>query len=266
MLGLTPRRQQTTVATALATLCVAGLANAAIIGDAVVIHAQSGVNIDIYVIAQGLLTESPAASGIFVYNSGGPVTLPNTGTVISALNLRYAPQTSGPFNDIGINYTFLTGANTTTFTISSGEYFFGGSPAQSARGNDSLNITNGNSNFAADAAVTYAGLHQGGGGGFLTQVDGGFGAGPAYAPLGTLFQVFGPVALTSASSTSGSDFVLLTPLGTTRTSMSSQWRFSLTGGDQIGAVSTFRTSMVIPAPGAAALLAFGGMVAIRRRR
>jgi len=253
---------RTIVATAFATFSLAGLANAAIIGDALVIRAESGTNVDTFIVPQASLAEGPP--GVFVF-TGVPLLDPgdgsnDTGTVFANLNLTFRPQTVGPNNTVGLNYSLTTGPGTTVFTFSTGQYVFGGLPAQSGSGSASVNVINAN----ADAGVTYAGLQ--GGGGFLMQTDGGFGAAPTYTPAGLLFDVFGPAGLTNPTNANGLDFAFPTFLGGPRTSMSTQWRFSLTGGDQVAVVSTFNTNSVIPAPGAAALLAFGGMVLSRRRR
>lgn len=244
---------------------VTGAASAAVSDPALTIHAVNGSGSDTLTIPLALLGPGGPV-GSLTYTLPGIMTLPNTGAVIQNLNLIYVPENALPVQEnlIGLNYTLWTGAETTTFTISSGVFTLEGMPAQYGRGSAGVSITNGNANFASDDGVTYTPLA--GAGGFLTQFDGGFGAGPTYTPAGTLFNVFGPGPLSSPTSTFGTDFVDYTFLGTDRTAMSSQWRFSLTGGDQIGVVSSFFSSNIIPAPGAVALLAIGGLVTGRRRR
>lgn len=244
---------------------VTSAASASVSDPALTIHAVNGGGTDIVTIPLAFLAPGGPV-GSLTYTLPSALTLPNTGAVIQNLNLIYVPENALPVQEnlIGLNYTLWTGAQTTTFTVSSGLFTLDGAPAQYGRGSAGVSITNGNGNFAADQGVAYTGLA--GAGGFLTQFDGGFGGSPTYTPAGVLFEVFGPAALVSTTSTFGTDFVDYTFLGTNRTSMSSQWRFSLTGGDQVGVVSSFFSSSIIPAPGAVALLAIGGLVSGRRRR
>ena len=241
-------------------------ADAAVIGDAVTIYADNGSFTDTFTIANGLLGPG-AAVGELTYTLPGAITLPNTGTVIQNLTIRYVPENAVPAqeNRIGLTYTLWTGASATTFTVSSGLFVLPGVPAQFGRGQATANITNGHQNIPADAGAAFAGL-QPGGGGFLAQFDGAFGPAPLYVPAGSIFDVYGPNALVTTTSTNGSDFSSIAPTGVPRTSMSSQWRFNLTGGDQVGVTSSFFSSSVIPAPGAVALLALGGFATTRRRR
>jgi hypothetical protein len=254
------------VFSALAVAMVAGSANASVSDPALTIFADNGSATDVFTIPLALLAPGGPV-GSLTYTLPGSVTLPNTGTIIQNLNLVYVPENAVPAqeNRIGLNYTLWTGSEATTFTVSSGEFTLPGLPAQFGRGSAGVSITNGTFDGTADADVVFTGL-QGGGLGFLTQFDGGFGAGPAYTPAGSLFNVFGPASFSSPNSDFGIDSLDYTFLGVPRTTMSSQWRFSLSPNDQVGVISSFFSSSVIPAPGAAALLAFGGLVVARRRR
>ncbi len=247
----------------LAVAGIAAAASASVSDPALIIHAQAGANVDTFVVPLGLL--GPGAEvGSLQYTLPSPLFLPNTGTWVRNINLSYVPENALPVQEnlISLGFTLWTGSATTNFVISTGQ--FGIAPnAVIARGSANVGITDGTQIQFPDGAVTYTPFN----GGFLTQTNGAFGVGPVYAPLGSPFALLGPGPMsTGFASISGGNNVPNTPLGAPASDMSAQWRFSLTGGDQIGVTSTFFSTSVIPAPGSVAILAFGGILAARRRR
>lgn len=248
---------------AVATLLVAAGANASVSDPALIIHAQSGVNVDTFSVPLAALAPGAEVGSLF-YSLPAPLFLPNTGTWVRNINLSYVPENAVPVQDnlISLGFTLWSGAATTNFIISTGQ--FSVSPnAVIARGSANVGITDGAGQMPPDGLVTYTPSN----GGFLTQTNGWFGPGPTYTPTGTPFALLGPGAMsTGFASISGGNNVPNTVLGAPAANMSAQWRFSLTGNDQIGVTSTFFSSSIIPAPGAAGLLALGGLVAARRRR
>lgn len=250
----------------LSAVVIAGLAtaaNASVSDPALIIYAQSGANVDTILVPLGLLAPG-AEVGSLQYTLPVPLFLPNTGTWIRNLNLSYVPENAVPAQEnlISLGYTLWTGGATTNFIISTGQ--FGITPnAVIAHGSANVGITDGNGQAFPDGLVSYVPTN----GGFLTQTNGWFGAGPTYTPNGAQFAQLGPGNMaTGFGSISGGNNVPPTLLGAPAANMSAQWRFSLTGGDQIGVTSTFFSSSIIPAPGAAAVLALGGIVTFRRRR
>lgn len=248
---------------AIATLAIAAAAGASVSDPALIIHAQSGANVDTFSVPLASLAPGAEVGSLF-YSLPAPLFLPNTGTWVRNLNLSYVPENAVPVQDnlISLGFTLWSGPATTNFIISTGQMTVTPN-AVIARGSANVGITDGAGQMPPDGLVTYMPSN----GGFLTQTNGWFGAGPTYTPTGTPFALLGPGTMsTGFASISGGNNVPNTILGAPATDMSAQWRFSLTGNDQIGVTSTFFSSSIIPAPGAVALLAFGGMVATRRRR
>ena len=250
---------------AVAVAGIAAAANASVSDPALIIHAQSGANVDTILVPLAALAPG-AEVGSLQYTLPAPLFLPQTGAWIQSLNLSYVPENALPAQEnlISLGYTLWTGAATTNFTISTGQ--FGIAPnAVIAHGSANVGISDGNGlpNGFPNGLASYVPSN----GGFLTQTNGWFGPGPTYTPTGSPFALLGPGNMSVGfGSISGGNNVPPTPLGAPASNMSAQWRFSLTGGDQIGVTSTFFSSSNIPAPGAAAVLALGGIVAIRRRR
>lgn len=247
-------------------LSIAAAASASVSDPALIIRAQSGANIDIFSVPLGSLAGG-AEVGSLQYTLPGSLTLPNTGTRIQSLNLSYVPQNAVPVQDnvISLGFTLWTGDSTTTFTISTGEFTLPGAPAVIARASANVGISDGHLFAFPDGVANYAGGY--GGGGYFAQTNGWFGGDPTYTPAGTAFGIIGPAALAAPfGSDSGGGMIPNTVLGAAATSMSAQWSFSLTGGDQVGVTSTFTSSSIIPAPASAALLGLGGLLASRRRR
>lgn len=248
---------------AIATLTLAAAAQASVSDPALIIHAQSGANVDSFSVPLASLAPGAEVGSLF-YSLPAPLFLPNTGTWIRNINLSYVPENAVPVQEnlISLGFTLWSGAATTNFIISTGE--FGVSPnAVVARGSANVGITDGAGQMPPDGLVSYVPSN----GGFLTQTNGGFAGAPTYTPTGTPFALLGPGSMsTGFGSISGGNNMPNTVLGAPASNMSAQWRFSLTGNDQIGVTSTFFSTSTIPAPGAAALLAFGGLVVSRRRR
>lgn len=252
-----------TLISVLAVTGLAAAASASVSDPALILHAQSGANVDTFLVPLAALAPG-AEVGSLQYTLPAPLFLPNTGTWVRNINLSYVPENALPIQDnlISLGFTLWTGQATTNFTISTGLFTLAQN-AVIARGSANVGITDGTQLVFPDGVVSYVP----GNGGFLTQTNGGFGPGPAYLPLGTPFALLGPGNMsTGFGSISGGNNVPNTPLTGPAADMSAQWRFSLTGGDQIGVTSTFFSSSIIPAPGAAAILALGGIVATRRRR
>jgi hypothetical protein len=241
-------------------------ASASVSDPALIIRAQSGANVDVFSVPLASLAGG-AEVGSLQYSLPGSLTLPNTGTRIQSLNLSYVPENALPIQDnvISLGFTLWTGDSTTTFTISTGEFTLPGAPAVIARASANVGISDGHLFAFPDGVADYTGGF--GGGGYYTQTNGWFGGDPTYTPAGTAFGVIGPAALSAPfGSDSDGGSIPNTVLGAVGTSMSAQWSFSLSGGDQIGVTSTFTSSSIIPAPASASLLGLGGLLAARRRR
>ncbi len=243
-----------------------GTASASVTDPALIIHAQSGANVDTFVVSNALL--GPGAEvGSLQYTLPSPLFLPNTGTWVRNLNLSFVPENAVPAQDnlISLGFTLWSGSATTNFVVTTGEFLLPGPNAVIGRSSANVGISDGHQIAFPNGVAQYAGGFPGGG--YYSQTNGWFGPGAAYAPLGSAFGVLGPANLSAPfTSDSGGGNIPNTLLGAPAASMSAQWRFSLTDGDQVGVTSTFATSSIIPAPGAIALLAFGGLAAARRRR
>lgn len=253
----------------LALLVVAAAASAAsasVSDPALIIRAQSGANVDLFTVPLASLAAGPEV-GSLQYSLPGSLLLPNTGARIQSLNLSYVPENGVPVQDnvISLGFTLWTGSAMTDFVISTGQFTLPGPAAVIARASANVGITDGHMFAFPDGTAQYTAGFPGGG--YYTQTNGGFGGDPTYTPAGTAFGIIGPAALSASfGSDSGGGMIPNTVLGAAGTSMAAQWRFSLTGGDQVGVTSTFTSSSIIPAPASAALLGLGGLLASRRRR
>jgi len=250
----------------LLTAAACGTASASVSDPALIIYAQSGANVDTFTVSNALLGAGPEV-GSLQYSLPVPLFLPNTGTWVRNLNLSFVPQNGLPAQDnlVSLGFTMWSGSAATNFIITTGEFTLPGAPAVIGRSSANVGISDGHQFAFPDGTADYTAGFAGGG--YSSQTNGWYGAGPAYAANGIGFGIIGPAALSASfGSNSGGGSIPNTLLGVPGTSMSTQWSFGLTGGDQIGVTSTFITSSIIPAPASAALLGLGGLLASRRRR
>ena len=188
------------------------------------------------------------------------------GTITSATVgfKNYNPAFPAPFNDVksvDLGFTVFAGASDTTFTVTSGLSSFANLWPGELRATGGMTLT--------DSAGTPAGAtvwgNQPGGAYYSTFYNGGAPAsGTSFADLigqpGGFFSV-GTNASDSRTDESAPapNFTLIGgPIG----SISAQWAFTLTQGDQAGTTSAL---WAIPAPASVSLVG-AGLLGMRRRR
>jgi hypothetical protein len=160
---------------------------------------------------------------------------------------------------VGSNFNVSSGVTNTTFTINSAIVSFA-DIADLGRASAFIGVTD-SATFGTPGQVVMTGL-QPGGNAFQARYNAG------NTPFSNLV---GSTTFNDPSHPGFSDSLVgfsdpgnnFTPLGGFANSINSQFKFSLTSFDRASGTSTFE---VIPAPGAAALLALGGLATARRRR
>ncbi len=156
------------------------------------------------------------------------------------------------------NFNVSSGLTNTTFTINSSFLSFPTIPGAVGVASAFIGVTDSASGLGS-GTVTLAGL-QPGGTAFSARYNGNT---QTFVNLIT----GGTVGVTPGGSVSfvGANpaFPNYEPLGSSASDMQSQFRFTLSAFDRAAGTSTFE---IIPAPGAAALLGLGGLLAARRRR
>ncbi|MBX3402587.1 MAG: hypothetical protein KF699_04150 [Phycisphaeraceae bacterium] len=256
------------VGTSAAVLVLASTAGASISDPFLTITAINGAGTDTFIVPLGL-TAPGANPGARVYSNGN-IALSN-GAAVSQLSMTIDPQ--GPLNTphdnlISLTFTAWGGATNTTFIITTANLDVSFPQPVLARAS---------SNFAAvdqnGDGVTVTSIDQFGAaaaGWWRTQFNGGYGPNPNAAPFGTQYALNGAGSISTASPfgsvNGGNNTGILSPIGPGWLDMSAQLRFTITPGDSVGGTSTFISSIAIPAPGAAVMLALGGIAAGRRRR
>ena len=182
-------------------------------------------------------------AGIDVHNQAGDVVM----TVAAAHLTIFADPV------VDLNFNVTAGAQNGIVTVTSTELSF--APIPNAIGNASAAVSV--TDFLGDGA-TLTGASASGGS--YTAYYNGLG------PAGTEFVSLLPSVSAGGGQTNSAseDFplsgdTLVAPLVS---SISSEWKFSLTAFDLASGTSTFT---VVPAPATALLLGFGGLAAVRRR-
>lgn len=161
---------------------------------------------------------------------------------------------------VNASFNVSSGPLNTTFTINSTFISFGAITPALGYATAFIGLTD-SLTFGDVGSVTFTGL-QAGGNAYQAHFNNSVANtydGAAFANLITGGTYSGSTALVGQSPS----YPLLDPLGFPVASMQSQFKFSLSRFDRAAGTSTF---FVIPAPGAAALLGLGGLVAARRRR
>lgn len=219
-----------------------------LIGPAFRIHASSPAGEGVFEVPQSW---GQWNNGVWTWTATQPYAVPNQAggpalAVLSSCSITYIQDPV-----VSLAFGVMAGSSTTTFTISSALLSF--APISPATGNASagLTFTDVDGNGAAFTA-----LHPGPFA-YRSQYNG-------LVPAGTDFASFIASQTTGAFGT-GIDSGNQPPIGIgpAVTSMSAQWRFSLTANDTAGGTSVFN---IVPAPGAVVLLGLGGVLAMRRRR
>lgn len=257
-----------TIASSAAVVLLASTAGAGITDPFLTITAINANGTDTFTVP--LANTTPGANpGSAVY-SNGMISLPNSGATVQALTLTMDPQ--GPLNTphdnlISFTFTAWAGSANTQFIITTGQLLLFPEPVL-ARASSNLTATDQN----GDGVVVNS-LAAGGGGAagwWRTQFNGGYGPDPQAVPLGSQYALNGAASISTftpfGTASGGNNTGILAPIAPGWTDMSAQLRFDLTAGDSFGGTSVFISSIVIPAPGAAVVLALGGIAAGRRRR
>ncbi len=193
--------------------------------------------------------ELPAVPGQTWFDGGMPGTDDDWGWSGGELHINHDPV---------VNLTFQgsAGATNTLFTIDSALLVFSTIGDLEARAQASLTVTE--SFLFADSSATVTGGFVGGTKAFQARIDNG-----AFTYASLIDSAVMPVVGSAVFSGDTGPFLLPVVGYSTATSMSTHFSFVLSARDRVSGVSTFE---LIPAPGSAALLALGGLVAGRRRR
>jgi hypothetical protein len=155
---------------------------------------------------------------------------------------------------VTLNFNASSGAVNSVFTFSSAIVNFPTAGNLQAVASAAITITD--SGLFPDGNVSLTGGFAGGTKAYRAEIDGAF----TYASLVNNFA--GP--LSGSTVLSGSTGVLSPVIGhTTASQIRTYFSFTLSARDKAAGTSTFQ---IIPAPGAASLLAAGGMLTLRRRR
>jgi len=202
-----------------------------------------------FLVALGDVTINPDGSAFFATAlttiNDGPTTI----ATITQLNTLVRPQSGGLPNLISLGFTFRAGSSDTTFTVES--TLFGINPIIEEAGRTSAGVTitdqNGDGvSFSGNGADSRAFTTLYNGNTFANLIDS-FSDGPAGSET------------RNDSNPGGGVYTALPNVD----NMSARWDFTLSATDQVGVTSVWE---VVPTPGAASLLALGGLVAARRRR
>jgi hypothetical protein len=251
-----------------AVFVLASAAGASISDPFLTITAINGAGTDTFVVPLGL-TAPGANPGSRVYSNGN-IPLSN-GAAISQLAMTIDPQ--GPLNTphdnlISLTFTAWGGATNTTFIITTANLDVSFPEPVLARASSNFTATDQNGNGVTVTSIDALG--NAAAGWWRTQYNGGYGPNPVAAPLGIQYALNGAALISTpnpfGSISGGNNTGILSPIGPGWMDMSAQLRFTITPGDSVGGTSTFISSIAIPAPGAAVMLALGGVAAGRRRR
>lgn len=199
---------------------------------------------------------TPGPGGSILFSLASPVDIMSGPTVIASitqLNSTVRPLAGAQPNTITMSFTFFAGSSTTRFEVESTLFTFDPLLTEAARATAGVTVTDSDSN-----GVTATG--NGPNGTFYNARYNGQ-PGTTFANL-----ISGPVSAAAGQSNTADD---RSPPGSGFTTisgandMSVKWDFNLSAGDQIGGTSAY---LIIPAPGAAALLGLAGLTLGRRNR
>lgn len=155
------------------------------------------------------------------------------------------------------NFNVAAGLSNTTITINSVILSFDPIINGSALANASITVTD-SATFGTPGQVSIAGL-QAGNRAFAARVNGGT---DLFSLVDGSSQLI-PSGSTYTYTGANAGFPNFDAVGGSVNEIRSQFRFTLSAGDRAAGTSYFE---IIPAPGASALLALGGLLAARRRR
>jgi uncharacterized protein (TIGR03382 family) len=179
----------------------------------------------------------------------------NTVATIRSVNATYVAD---PIVNLG--FFVQAGSIDTTFTITSGILSFSPITSPVARATAGLTLTDGDANDTASLIGGFSGGHAYQA--YVNAINSG-NLGSVFAAL-LAFPGSGPLTtLNTQTAASTAGFPSYLPVGTTAFSMASQFSFTLSANDLASGTSSF---VLIPGPGAAALLGMGMVVVGRRRR
>lgn len=190
------------------------------------------------------------AQGVGQWNRVTPFSLiDGNGDTIAILEQASLITGAGP-RRMSVNFVVRAGELDCDISITSGLYDFPTNPNARGRATTSINLTSNDDNGAT--------------------MDGTLGGNAMYEAFynGTLYDGLQDTALTalprdSNSRSESSPPAGFTNLGVDVNDINVRWGFTLTAVDAAGGTSNF---IIVPAPGALALLGIGGLLAARRRR
>lgn len=246
-----PQAHRGVAIAALALAALAGTASAGISGSLVHIEATSSLG----TASLDFVTNTDFSEGVLTDGISDSVDLTTEdGTVIATITNLNVLLIADPV--VNMNFSVFAGAADTSFTLTSTLLSFGGISGASGRASGSVSVTDSNGNGALmtgdyDGAKAfrafYNGAVAGAGNVFATLIDS-----PVTIPDG-----FGS---DKSSEESGAGFDAIPG---TVSSMSTEFKFTVSARDQVGGTSTF---VVVPSPASIALGGLGGLAMIRRKR
>lgn len=235
---------------ALAFAALAGSAHANVID--LVIFEIIATDLDTGVSETRAFSIDPGSNvGSVEWNLDNPVSFPGIGDLEAAsitVTTDGASRNGAGAQSVVADFSVFATTQNAGFQINSAVVSFAAIPAADAQGFASAAI------IVNDVQGNGAALTPGAGGGYNAIING-----DALSPFATLFPAGSPIGAGSFSQDTGS----FLPTGSDVSSISASWDFALSGFDSATGTSTFT---VVPAPASAALLAFGGIAAARRRR
>jgi uncharacterized protein (TIGR03382 family) len=190
----------------------------------------------------------------YVWQSDSPITMLNqSGQTIAMFNGASIRCVSDPV--VQLNFSVSAGSLATTFTITSPTLSFPAIDPASGRASAGVSVTDTDGDGASLTPSQQPGL-------YTAHYNGAVPGGTLFADLLNNAVVAGAFDSATASDSfpGGGAY---SAIGTPVSDMSSRFRFTLTANDEASGTSTYE---IIPAPGAATLLALGGLFASRRRR
>lgn len=245
----------------LSALCVAGgvlalgaAASAQLSDPFVLVRATNASGTATFSVPLVDTTPGPDGSTLFVL--GAPEDLfsgPNLIASVTQLNASVRPAANGQPNTISMSFTFFAGATDTRFEVFSSIFTFDPLLSEAARATAGVTITDSNDNGVSTTGNGVGGAH------YSARYNGD--PGTTFADLLAGSVTAGPGQSNTASDRSP-DPVGFDPIGDA-SDMSARWDFTLSAEDQIGVTSAY---LLVPAPGALALLGLAGLTMGRRNR